>query len=279
MPTAFVLLPVAMIISRDNSKVKWMRSLQDGKGRRQERAFLIEGVILVEEALRAGHTPRLVLYDSEELRQSRRGRRLLQELEGLQAEQVSTPVLQSVSDTVTVQGVVAALPLPEPKAVAADGLVVVLDGLRDPGNVGTILRTAEAAACVAVMATPDTADLFSPKVVRAGMGAHFRLPLFPECEWAQLNDLLAGRNVYLAEASGEIPYYTIDWTRPAALVVGSETEGFRPDALRCATGRVSIPMPGRAESLNAAVATSIIIFESVRQNCIRSDEAQMDVKE
>ena len=142
-----------------------------------------------------------------------------------------------------------------------------------PGNAGTILRTAEAAGCAAVVTTPGSVDLYSPKVVRAAMGAHIRLPLLADIDWAHLEALLAGRAVYLAEAGGEQPYFAIDWTRPAALVIGNETEGLRPDAQRCASGRVSIPMPGRAESLNAAVAASIIIFESVRQNHLHIRES------
>lgn len=256
-----------MITSRENTRVKWMRNLLEAKGRKQEGCFLIEGAILADEALSAAMQPRLILYDSAALQASRRGRLLLERMDSLHGEEVSALVLQSVCDTVTPQGIVVALPIaPAPKTLPESGLVVVLDALRDPGNAGAILRTAEAAGCVAVVATRDSVDLYSPKVVRAAMGAHLRLPLMTDVDWAHLESMLAGRGVYLAEAGSGQPYFAIDWTKPAALVIGNETEGLRPAAQRCASGRVSIPMPGRAESLNAAVAASIIIFESVRQN-------------
>jgi TrmH family RNA methyltransferase len=262
-----------MISSRDNPKVKWMRSLLDGRGRKQESSFLVEGAIIVDEAISAGIEPRLVLYDREALQASRRGRHLLERVDSLHGEEVSPAVLQLVCDTVSPQGVVAALPIPvPPTALPESGLVVILDALRDPGNAGTILRTAEAAACAAVVTTQNSVDLYSPKVARAAMGAHLRLCLLPDLAWPHLARLLAGRAVYLAEAGAGMPYYTVDWTQPAALVVGNETEGLRPEAQRCASGRVSIPMPGRAESLNAAVAASIVIFESVRQNLISTRE-------
>ncbi len=254
-----------MITSRDNPKVKWMASLRDKKGRREEGCFLVEGAILVADALDSAMTPRHVLYDSAALAATARGRALLQRVAGAHADEVGAAVLQSVCDTVSPQGIVAAFAIPPaPETLPAEGLVVVLDGLRDPGNVGSLLRSAQAAGCAAVVATPDTADLYSPKVVRAAMGAHVHGQVL-EAPWERLTALLHGRAIYLAEAGAGQPYYEIDWTRPTALVIGNETEGPRPEAQRCATGRVSIPMPGRAESLNAAVAASIIIFESVRQ--------------
>jgi RNA methyltransferase, TrmH family len=262
-----------MILSRDNARVKWMRSLLEAKGRKQEDCFLVEGAIQADEALSAGLEPRLILYDSAALQASRRGRLLLERMASLHAEEVSATVLQSICDTVTPQGIVMALPIPPaPPALPESGLVVVLDALRDPGNAGTILRTAEAAGCAAVVATTDSVDLYSPKVVRAAMGAHLRLALLTDIDWAHLQPLLARRAVYLAEAGDGAPYFAIDWTKAAVLVIGNETEGLRPDAQRCASGRVSIPMPGRAESLNAAVAASIIIFESVRQTYLHIRE-------
>lgn len=255
-----------MITSRDNPKVKWLRLLHDAKGRLGERCFLVEGAILVADALSAGLQPRLVLYDGAALRGTARGRRLLEQLGSLASEEAMPAVLQGVSDTVSPQGIVAAFSIPEmPLSLPAQGLVVVLDGVRDPGNVGTILRSALGAGCVAVIATPDTCDLFAPKVVRAAMGAHARLTLVPDADWPAIRRLAGERRIFVAEAGDGVPYDRVDWLQPAVLVIGNETEGPRPEALQGAAGRVSIPMPGRAESLNAAVAASIIIFEWVRQ--------------
>jgi RNA methyltransferase, TrmH family len=254
-----------MITSTDNPKVKWLHSLQEKKGRRHEMCFQVEGAILLETALSYGLHPRLVLYDGAALRSTERGRQLIARLAEVSAEEVTPGVLAGLSGTVSPQGVIAAFPIPRPPDALPDRqLVVVLDGVRDPGNAGTILRSAQAAGCAGVLATTDTVDLFSPKVVRAGMGAHFALPMACDLLWPAIAVLLEGRRTYVAQARTGTPYYEIDWTEPSALVIGNETEGARPQALQSAAGRVSIPMPGQAESLNAAVAASIVIFESVR---------------
>lgn len=261
-----------MITSSDNPRVKWLRSLQEKKGRRHELCFQVEGAILLETALSYGVQPRLVLYDGAALQSTARGRQLLALLAGVVAEEVTPGVLAALSGTVTPQGVIAAFPIPEPpNRLPNQHLVVVLDGVRDPGNAGTILRSAQAAACAGVLATTDTVDLFSPKTVRAGMGAHFALPVACDLSWPAIAELLGGRKTYVAEARTGAPYYEIDWAEPAALVIGNETEGARPQTLHSAAGRVSIPMPGQAESLNAAVAASIVIFESVRQRMSRKE--------
>lgn len=105
-----------------------------------------------------------------------------------------------------------------------------------------------------VVTTKGTVDIYSPKVVRGAMGAHFYLSLAPDKEWEEIEPLLEGRQVLLAEAQGEVAYYEVDWTLPSALIIGGEAEGASEEAKRLAHKRVYIPMPGGAESLNAAVA-------------------------
>nr|MDA8219818.1 RNA methyltransferase [Dehalococcoidales bacterium] len=141
---------------------------------------------------------------------------------------------------------------------------LLLDGVQDPGNLGTILRTAEAAAARPVLLAPGTVDAYAPKVVRAAMGAHFRLPLVSG-DWDELEPYLRGRTVWAAEVREGTPYYEVDWTQPSAIVVGSEAHGLSTQARKLATGRLTIPMAGRAESLNAAIATAIVLFEALRQ--------------
>jgi TrmH family RNA methyltransferase len=116
------------------------------------------------------------------------------------------------------------------------------------------------AACL----PPGTVDAFSPKVLRAGMGAHFHLPIRP-VKWDELGKHLAGMHTFLAEMEGGIPYWQADLTRPLALIIGGEAKGASPSARRHAKDLVSIPMPGRSESLNAAIAGAILMFEVVRQ--------------
>ena len=252
------------ISSPENSKVKELRALSRRTVRYRERLFLVEGVRLTEEALAAGLSLHLALYLPERLQETPRGAALLERLRGMAEAFPTTPqILDRVAETVSPQGVVAAVPFPEIPAGPQE-LVLVLDRLRDPGNCGAILRTAEAAGVSLVYCAPGTVDPFSPKVVRAAMGAHFRLPL-RVARWDEIARALGGWSVWLAEVRGGRPYDTVDWRRRVALIVGGEAEGAGEEARALAGGTVSIPMPGPAESLNAAVATGVLLFEAVRQ--------------
>jgi TrmH family RNA methyltransferase len=144
-------------------------------------------------------------------------------------------------------------------------LTLVLDGVRDPGNAGTLLRSAEAAGVELAIFGPGSVDPFNDKVLRAGMGAHFRLPLRICTNWAQVHQLLAGdAQCFLADTEGAIAYDQVDWQQPAVLVVGAEATG-GSDEMRAASLTIMIPMAGKTESLNAGVAGSIILFEAARQ--------------
>ena len=255
-----------MITSIQNPKVKWVRSLQgDSKNRREAGAFVVEGVRLLEEALTAGWDVQWVMY-TEGL--GERGRGLLEAFQarGAAIDQVAPHVLRAASDTQTPQGILAVLsmrPLPLPDCL---DFAFVPDGIRDPGNLGTMLRSAAAAGVQAVLLPPETVEAFAPKVVRAGMGAHFRLPIF-NMDWDGIRELVAqaGLQVYLAEAITGVVYTQVDFRHPLALIVGGEAEGAGLQAQSLAHARVRIPMPGGGESLNAAVAAGILLFEAARQ--------------
>jgi TrmH family RNA methyltransferase len=255
-----------MITSTKNPKIQYVRSLLGtARKRREAQAFVVEGVRLAEEALAAGWDSQLVLH-TEDL--NPRGLALVAGYaqQGAQVEQVTPEVMRSASDTQTPQGILAvlarrALPLPEHLDFA-----FIPDGVRDPGNLGTMLRTAAAAGVGAVFLPTATADAFAPKVVRAGMGAHFQLPIHSG-DWDEIEAQLSGARlkVYLAAAGEGQDYTQADFRAPVALLIGSEAEGAGEAARRLAHTRVHIPMPGRMESLNAAAAASILLFEVVRQ--------------
>ena len=174
-------------------------------------------------------------------------------------------VIATISDTVTPQGVVAAVAWPEVEP-AGRGVQLVLDAVQDPGNVGTLLRTAEATGISQVICVAGTADVYSPKVVRAAMGAHFRLAIAQDVTWDEAPMLLIpADNVYAAVASAPMPYFAADWRQPSALIVGNEANGVSEAGLALATKQISIPMQGPVESLNAAIAGSVILFEALRQ--------------
>ena len=258
------------ITSLDNPLVRQARSLQDASGRRRHHAFLVEGLRLVEAAVELA-SPSFVLHTSEFGRSDPRERAALRRARaaGAPVREVSERVLAHVAGTVTPQGIVAALPLPEPHAglAAPDGgtLTVLLDGVSDPGNAGTLLRSAAGAGVTRVWCARGTVDVFSPKVVRAGAGAHFHCALATDLGWATIRaHLPAGAPVLVADAAAAQRYWEVDWTQPGVLILGSEAHGASGEARALATGAVSIPIT-YVESLNVGVAGSIILFEALRQ--------------
>lgn len=255
-----------MISSTSNPKIKWLRQLQSqASARREAGVFIAEGVRLLEEALAAGWQIQEALYTLE---LSERGQALLPILaqRGVDTTPASPHVLKAASDTQTPQGILAvvarrSLPLPE-----HPDFLLILDSLRDPGNLGTILRTAAAAGVQAVILTPGSVDPFSPKVVRAGMGAHFHLPVH-SLDWEAIREYCSANrlNLYLAEAGGGQAYASLDLCQPLAFIIGGEASGAGEQIKRLPLQPVHIPMPGASESLNAAVAAAVLLFETVRQ--------------
>jgi len=255
-----------VITSSSNDRVKYVRKLQNQKSlRHDDSRFVMEGVRLVEEVVRASIVPNLVFY-TESLAEDSRGKALLTTLRALNAPcyAVSESVMKDCSDTVTPQGILVILPFPElpPPEPLTFGLVV--DRMRDPGNLGTLLRTALAAGVEQVLLAPGTVDFSNPKVVRSAMGAHLRLPMV-DADWDAIAEAVAGCDVWLAAAGGRRRHTDVDWTRRTALVIGSEAHGAGDRARALADDRVSIPISPAVESLNAAVAAAVILFEVVRQ--------------
>jgi TrmH family RNA methyltransferase len=256
-----------MITSSQNPRIKWLHALQgQARQRREEGAFVVEGVRLAEEALAGGWDARLVIY-TEDLNE--RGRAVVEGFaaRGAEVELVSDAVLRSASDTETPQGLLAALDWRAAPLPAHLDFVFIPDKLRDPGNLGTMLRTASAAGVQAVFLPPETTDAFAPKVLRAGMGAHFRLPI-QVLGWDEIAKSIHGLNIYLALAGEGLSYTEADFKSPLALIVGGEAEGASPQATRLSTARVHIPMPGGSESLNAAIAAGVLMFEALRQRSL-----------
>lgn len=242
-----------------------MRALQTQRRTREESGlFVVEGVRLAEEALEAGCVADIVLHTPE---LDLRGQSVAAAwaAKGAPVECVSPSVMQSVSGERTPPGLLAAVPIPAPFAPAGGAsFVLILDRIADPGNLGTILRTADAAGLDGVFLTPGTVDPFNDKVVRAGMGAHFHVPMC-QTDYGALQRQLAGFTVWVAEARDGVRYDEADWRGKCAIVIGSEADGPSPEVLALANRRVCIPMPGRAESLNAGVAAGILMFEAARR--------------
>jgi TrmH family RNA methyltransferase len=282
------MLPFArQITSVHNPRVQFIRSLHTNKGRRTERAFLVEGPHLLHEAARAHLQPDLVLVDAAAIE----GSPLVGELSywadaGVEILEAPTAVVERASETQAPQGALAVFAqdrvTPERLSSQRRGrmrpLVLVLDDLRDPGNVGTILRSALAADVDTVLLTPNCVDAFAPKVVRAASGAHFHLPLHPESSWDAISAYLAGapqmQQVLVADAAGDTDYAALDLTVRTAIIIGNEAHGPSAAARARATRHIRIPMYNHVESLNAAIAASIVLFEGVRQRKLAEAQAK-----
>jgi RNA methyltransferase, TrmH family len=143
-------------------------------------------------------------------------------------------------------------------------LLLVLDEISTPGNLGTMLRTAAAAGADGVLLGPGCVDLYNPKVVRGSMGAHLRLPAHSQ-SWDEIAQTVQRMQVWLATVQAERAYTAVNWQPPSALIIGSEATGASEAARQLATGSITIPMHAATESLNAAMAAGIILFEAVRQ--------------
>jgi len=275
------------ITSPANPRIKRARELHTGAGRKKQSLFLMEGPHLLEtlldRAVSGGEEmlPEEIFYQPELLQRTAKGRALLERLLRFEAlsqrlVEVSERVIEALSDTQTSQGVVSVLPLAlfAPDRLRANRpaayrpALLILDDITDPGNMGTILRTALAANVDAVLLTPGCVDPFNPKVVRAAAGAHVALPIEIDMSWNAIAERVArpeGPRVLLAEAGSPHMYYTQDLTRPFALITGNEAHGPSPQARSLATLTISIPLANGVESLNAAMATGIILYEGVRQ--------------
>jgi TrmH family RNA methyltransferase len=255
-----------MITSLSNAKVKLVRSLARRRARYAERQFVVEGVRSVEEALRAGIAPALAFFTAA-AEADARAHALLDRLRATPSPvlDVTDEIMQAMSNTETPAGLLAVFPFVELPLPASPQFLLVLDAIRDPGNVGTILRSAQAAGVEAVLFAPGTADPYNDKVIRSAMGAHFHIPLRVE-SWEAIQDIVHPiPRRYLADASGKIDYTRANWSRPVALIVGGEAEGASDAARQLATARVMIPMHGGVESLNAAMAATVLLFQAARE--------------
>ncbi len=254
-----------MITSNQNSKIKLVRALLGrAKERREAGLFVIEGVRLFEEAVNSNWEFHFVLYD-ETL--SERGKSQVESLKSknIEVEEVSASVMKSISETESPQGILAVLKINQLPIPNSPNFILIPDQIRDPGNLGTLLRSALATGVQTILIPPETTDAFAPKVLRSGMGAHFKLPI-QEMSWEEISQVvkLAGLNVLIADMNGESCWET-DLRKPMALIIGSEAEGASESARKLANGKISIPMSGDIESLNAGIAGSVLMFEVLRQ--------------
>jgi RNA methyltransferase, TrmH family len=257
-----------MITSAQNPKIQRIRDLlAHSRSRSEQKAFVIEGIRLVEEAIQSGVKPEIFYYTSQ---LNSRGMELIEKMRsyGIPIEEVESSLMNRLSDTESSQGILAVIP--ESRVVLPEKLdfILILDSIKDPGNMGTILRTACAAGVDSVFLSPNCVDVYSPKVLRSAMGAHFKLPMI-EISWPLMKKEISSWNfepeIYLADVRQGKPLWNCDMTLPIVLIISSEATGASPEAIEIASHKIHIPMPGGFESLNASIAAAVLLFEVVRQ--------------
>ena len=246
------------IASKDNPTIRRCLALHSKKYRDRYGEFLVEGTKLVEEALHLKRVRRLLVREDR-----------AQAFAGRLADTIVMPakLFEKIADTETAQGVAAIVAKGDGPLMPQDqeSCLLVLDRLQDPGNIGTIIRTAEAAGYGGVVAIKGTADVYAPKVVRAGAGAILRIPvLYVEDEEEAAQYLAAmGKTIVCTALDAEAAFYEVDLHRGIALVIGNEGHGVSKKMQALSDKRIMIPMQGETESLNAAVAAGILMYQKV----------------
>ncbi len=246
-----------------------VREIVKGQKGRTADSLIVEGRRLIETALEAKSGIGKVFFTGAFKSGNEAFLTQLGE-ESAQLIETSAHVLSKLADTEAPQGIVAEIPYKSrglrELSVGADPLVVVCDGVSDPGNLGTIIRTADAAGADAVVLTPGTCDPFLPKGIRATAGSIFHLPVFFS-EPAALAEWLGNKSICLviSDVSAPVSVFDADMRRPLAIVLGNEAAGVSEYLRRRGEVTVRIPMPGKAQSLNVAVSAAIFLYEAVRQ--------------
>lgn len=265
------------IRSPHNEQVKHWAALQTKKGRDRSGTFLVEGAHIVAEALKSGALAECVLFVP--------GSPAARELESLGFGHgnvtggarwivVSEAVMDKVCEAQTPQGVAAVVKTPdhdlESLLASEQGLFVAVDAVQDPGNLGTIVRSADAVGATAVLLGKGTVDVYNPKTVRSTMGSLFHVPVVP-CDLTEALPVARSRGVKVAATSlgAAKTCFQADFTGSTCFLVGNEGAGVSPALLAIADETIIIPIPGRAESLNVAMATTVLLYETVRQRTFK----------
>lgn len=257
-----------MITSTGSGQVKHVIQLQKkAKTRRECREFVVEGMKMVAEA----PNERIVkVYASETCAQSDSRLADTLSLAPGQFETVSDTVFSHMCDTKTPQGILAVVQMYDyslSDMLGENALIIGVENLQDPGNLGTIIRMGEGAGITGIVMSPNTVDIYNPKTIRSTMGSIYRVPFFyaPDFTAAVKQMQQAGVNVYAAHLEGTQAYTRPDYRQPSAFLIGNEGNGLSAQAAACADSLLFIPMAGQVESLNAAIACTVLTYEAKRQ--------------
>ncbi len=253
-----------VLTSLQNPQAKLWRSLNKSRGARTDAGlFLAEGEHMAGEAVKE-HKARALLIDE---RAREKYSALAENVQGVSVYYLAAHVMEALCDAKTPQGVIAVCNYPAETALSNPGdFLVALDGVQDPGNVGTVLRTMDAAGYTALLMDDKTADPYAPKALRATMGAAFRIPAY-RCDLPNTLHELAekGYEIIAGDLHGEPFYQRRKAKNKICIVIGNEGQGISPAVFQEATMRLKIPIVGKAESLNAAVAGAVMMYDFLRE--------------
>lgn len=252
-------------------KLKELLKLKTKKGRRTQKRFLIEGIRLCEEVVNSDWETEFVLFTSS-FQDSPTGKELLHKFERIHVKTipVKSEEVKKLSDTVTPQGIIGVVKIKEfplDELWSKDSnMILALDAIRDPGNVGTLIRTADAFGIDGVILSADTVELYNPKVVRSTMGSIFHLRIFDEVDLEKIIPQLKKRDfkIYGADVNEGKDLDKLEYSEKLCLLIGSEAEGLNKNWLELSDEILRIPIFGKAESLNASVAGGIILYEMTK---------------
>ena len=257
-----------VISSKENEFVKHVKKLKDKKYRDISKEFLIEGIKLIREAIEEGANIKQIVICDNCLNSDIIPKELMYEIAKYECVYVTEKIFSSITDVNTPQGVLAVIGInnTENEIDYEQNIMVALDNIQDPGNLGTILRTVDSVGLKQILVSKGTADAYNPKVVRSTMGAIFRVKIV-ECD-----DLLKTLEevkkheykVVVSSLQTEDSVYDINYNKKV-IVIGNEANGVRDEIQNIADEKIKIPMLGKTESLNASVATGIVLYEYVRQ--------------
>lgn len=266
------------ITSIQNPHIREIRLLQKKKYRQGNGKFFIEGIKFVKEALEEStHISKVII--SERLDGCAGSGEVLQKIRDMNLHTLVVPhnLFTKISDTKTPQGILAVLNMHNYKVVDLydkKNFFVILDGIQDPGNMGTIIRTADAVGATGIVSTKGCVDIYNPKVLRATMGSLFRIPIcYSEDVFGAIDDMKArGIRICAAHPRGDVTCFEMNLIKNIAIVIGNEARGISEEIRRYADVLVRIPMVGKAESLNASVAASILMYEILRKGMMELGE-------
>ncbi|KRQ87344.1 23S rRNA (uridine(2479)-2'-O)-methyltransferase [Caloramator mitchellensis] len=254
------------MLSKNNKLIKDTLKLKQKKYRDESGKFIIEGARFVEEALNENKVE--YIFYSGKFASSKYSSILDANCPKYEVEDA---VIKELSDTETPQGIIAVCIKTDYDLEVLKDFAVIIDGVQDPGNLGTIIRTADAAGADAVIIVKGTVDVYNSKTLRSTMGSIFHLPVIYIDEFETSIDILKqkGFKVYATDLTAKSYIYDFDFKQKTAIIIGNEANGIPQSHIELATDKIKIPMIGRAESLNAAMASSILLYEVVRQRIIK----------